>query len=187
LKASGNWLDAYGLWVMLHNKEVPLLYNPGFDQPLQPDGFDWEYSTARRSRAGYRAEIVPITKRGLVLDVDFTGRTFVAPVVRQILFPPPGTYIFRGEYMVTKLRSEGGLAWTVAAAAAASQRRAALLPCGKRRLLEDGGVRIHRGAGLRFRGQPAAGNRDALRGGNRNTRPATFDAFSLTRAVSSPE
>src|SRR4051812_30131131 len=43
LKASGQWLDAYGLWVANHKDLVPLLYNGGFDEPIETDGFDWEF------------------------------------------------------------------------------------------------------------------------------------------------
>src|SRR5690606_35955160 len=34
LKAGGQWLDAYGLWLAHHKEPVPLLYNGSFDQPL---------------------------------------------------------------------------------------------------------------------------------------------------------
>jgi hypothetical protein len=114
LKASGQWLDAYGLWIAHHKGEaVPLLYNGGFDQPIESDGFDWEFTNAPRSRAGVLIEQEAVARRGLVLDLDFTGRGFASPIVRQYLFLAPGTYRMRGEYMAPKLRSEEGLAWSV--------------------------------------------------------------------------
>lgn len=113
LKGAGQWLDAYGLWVSQHKDLVPLLFNGGFDQPFQADGFDWEFTPMPRSRAGFLLDQEAVARRGLVLDIDFTGRSFAAPVVRQYLFLPPGTYRLRGEYMASKLRSEGGLAWGV--------------------------------------------------------------------------
>ncbi|MBE7369418.1 hypothetical protein [Ramlibacter pallidus] len=113
LKASGQWLDAYGLWLTRHKQVVPLLYNGGFDQPLEGDGFDWELAPAMRSRAGVIAEQRSVARRGLVLELEFTGRTFRRPVVRQFVFAPPGSYRLRGEYNASKLRSEGGLAWKV--------------------------------------------------------------------------
>lgn len=113
LKGAGQWLDAYGLWVSSHKDLVPLLFNGGFDQPFEADGFDWEFTPMPRSRAGVLLEQEAVARRGLVLDIDFTGRSFTSPVVRQFLFLPPGTYRMRGEYMASKLRSEEGLAWGV--------------------------------------------------------------------------
>ena len=114
LKGSGQWLDAYGLWLASHKDAVPLLYNAGFDQPFEADGFDWEFaSDIPRSRAGTVLEQDAIARRGLVLDVEFTGRRFSAPIVRQFVFLAPGAYRVRGEYMAPKLRSEEGLAWRV--------------------------------------------------------------------------
>lgn len=113
LKTGGQWLDAYGLWLALHKETVPLLYNGNFDRPLIADGFDWEFTPVPRSRAGVVVEQEATARRGLVLDLDFTGRAFTSPIVRQFVFAPPGTYRLRGEYMASKLRSEGGLAWAV--------------------------------------------------------------------------
>jgi hypothetical protein len=113
LKASGDWLDAYGLWLSQHKQPVPLLYNGGFEQPFESDGFDWEYTPAPRSRTGVVLGLEAVARRGLVLNLEFTGRSFNAPIVRQYVFAAPGSYRLRGEYMATKLRSEAGLAWSV--------------------------------------------------------------------------
>jgi len=113
LKASNQWLDAYALWVSYHKESVPLLYNGGFDQPIEVDGFDWEFTNVPRSRAGMVIGQEAIARRGLVLDIEFTGRGFAAPIVRQYLFLPPGGYRLHGEYMAPKLRAEEGLAWSV--------------------------------------------------------------------------
>jgi len=113
LKAGGYWLDAYGLWLAQHKELVPLLYNGGFDQALEADGFDWEIAAAPRSRAGAVFEQQAVARRGLVLGIDFTGRSFPAPLVRQYVFAAPGAYRLRGEYMASKLRTEEGLTWTV--------------------------------------------------------------------------
>ncbi|MBC5781706.1 hypothetical protein H8N03_02040 [Ramlibacter sp. USB13] len=113
LKNAGQWLDAYGLWVALHKELVPLLYNSGFDQPFQPEGFDWELNNAPRTKSGALIEQDTVARRGLVLDVEFTGKPFAPPLVRQFVFSPPGTYRLKGEFMGTRVRSEQGLAWFV--------------------------------------------------------------------------
>jgi hypothetical protein len=112
LKASGNWVDAYGLWMTEH-KEAPLLFNGGFDQAIATAGFDWEVSPAPRSRTGNHVQQVPAAQRGHVLQVEFTGRPFSVPVVWQYVFTPPGAYRLRGEYSASRLKSEGGLVWKV--------------------------------------------------------------------------
>lgn len=114
LRRNGQLLDAYGLWVTLHKREVPLLYNGSFDQQFVADGFDWEFARVTRSRAGVVVEQQPIAKRGLVLSLDFTGRRFAVPILQQYVFVPPGAYRLEGHYMASKLRSEGGLAWMIA-------------------------------------------------------------------------
>ncbi|HEY0823042.1 MAG TPA: hypothetical protein VGD76_04580 [Ramlibacter sp.] len=135
LKAGGHWLDAYGLWLAQHKDPVPLLYNGGFDQAMEPDGFDWEFTRVPRSRAGVMVEQDAVARRGLVLGLEFTGRSFTAPLVRQYLFASPGTYRLRGEYMASKLRSESGLTWSVLCT---SGRKAVLAR--SRPLQETGGV-----------------------------------------------
>jgi hypothetical protein len=113
LKAGGQWLDAYGLWLAQHKESVPLLYNGSFDQAIEQDGFDWEFTRAPRSRAGVMVEQEVMARRGMVLGLEFTGRSFASPIVRQYLFTAPGAYRLRGEYMASKLRSESGLTWSV--------------------------------------------------------------------------
>lgn len=113
LKSGGFWLDAYGLWLVQRKQSVPLLYNGGFNEPIEPDGFDWEFSSLGRSRAGVVVEQQAVARRGLVLAFEFTGRAFPRPIARQYVFAPAGAYRLRGEYMASKMRSEGGLAWQV--------------------------------------------------------------------------
>ncbi len=113
LKAGGQWLDAYGLWLAHHKEPVPLLYNGSFDQPLELDGFDWEFTPVPRSRAGVVVGQGAVARRGLVLDLEFTGRRFSAPILRQHVFVPPGSYRLTGEY-ASRLRSESGLTWSIA-------------------------------------------------------------------------
>ena len=186
LKSKGQWLDAYGLWVAGHKEFVPLLYNGGFDQAVDPDGFDWEFANGPRSRAGTIVEQEAVARRGLVLDIEFTGRSFAAPVLRQFLFLAPGTYRLHGEYTAPKLRSEEGLAWSVqcvAGSKAAIGRSAALR--------ETGGV--WRSLDFEFTVPPDCGPVASLQLDPAAPYEATtgmkgnvsLDAFSLARAVPS--
>lgn len=111
LKAGGHWLDAYGLWLSSRGQQVPLLYNSSFDEALTVDGFGWEGGVAQRSRAGVRIEQHSSAKRGLVLELEFTGREFSLPVLRQYLLLAPGTYRLRGDYVAQKLRPDAALRW----------------------------------------------------------------------------
>lgn len=186
LKSAGQWLDAYGLWVAHHKEFVPLLYNAGFDQPIEGDGFDWEFTPVPRSRAGVLLEQEAVARRGLVLDMDFTGRGFPAPVLRQYLFLAPGTYRVRGEYAATRLRSEEGLAWSVRCTAGRKP------VAGHSEALRDTGgvwkplefeftVPADCGAVASLQLDPVAAYEatTGLRGS------VSFDAFSLTHAVPS--
>lgn len=122
LKAAGAWVDAYSLWLTLSGKALPLVYNGGFDEPFQPDGFDWELPPpAPASRAGAFVERRGGDHRGAVLDIRFTGRAIHVPLVRQHLFLGEGRYRLRGDYMTRQLRMESGLAWTIACTAAPVQ------------------------------------------------------------------
>lgn len=121
LKAAGAWADAYALWLGLHGKPLPTLYNGSFDDAFQADGFDWEFSrTTPASRAGAVAERRMAEERGAILDIRFTGRAMALPLARQTLFLGPGRYRLKGEYMASQLRLEHGLAWTASCPGAAA-------------------------------------------------------------------
>lgn len=186
LKGAGQWLDAYGLWVSQHRDAVPLLYNAGFDQQFERDGFDWELTEVPRSRAGALFEHVSVARRGLVLGVEFTGRSLPSPIVRQYLFAQPGAYRLRGEYMASKLRSEEGLAWTVQCTAG---RKAVV---GRSQALRESGG-VWRTLEFEFTVPPdcgvvaslqleAAAPYEAVAGMKGY---AAFDAFSLARTTAS--
>ena len=114
LKGAGDWLDAYSLWVSLHEGPMPMLYNGSFEEQFDPDGFDWEPAvTTPASRAGAIVERRGSDKHGAVLDIRFTGRALPVPLVRQYLFIGEGRYRLRGEYMAHQLRMEQGLAWNI--------------------------------------------------------------------------
>jgi hypothetical protein len=117
LKTGGYWVDAYGLWLASRKDPVPLLYNGSFDDPFEPDGFDWEFNLEPRSRAGVVMEQQVLARRGMVLDLEFTGRSFHTPLLRQYVFSAPGAYRLQGEYMAAKFRSDQGLVWSVVCSA----------------------------------------------------------------------
>jgi hypothetical protein len=186
LKSGGYWLDAYGLWLVQHKDLVPLLYNGGFDQPFEPDGFDWEFTPAPRSRSGVVLEQEAVARRGLVLGMEFTGRSFTAPILRQYVFAAPGGYRLRGEYMASKLRSESGLTWTVLCTAGRKVvgRTSALQDTGGvwKTLELEFNVPADCGVVASLQLEPTAQFEAAagMRG------HVAFDAFSLTRSAGSP-
>lgn len=184
LKNAGQWLDAYGLWVALHKEMVPLLYNSGFDQALQPEGFDWELNNAPRTKSGALIEQDAVARRGQVLDLEFTGKPFGSPLVRQFVFAPPGTYRLQGEFTASRVRSEKGLAWTVRCVAGGRGEIGRSEP-----LLETGGLwkqlafefTVPEDCGpvvsLQLEPEAAYEARVGMRG------HVAFDAFSLARAI----
>lgn len=187
LKASGAWLDAYGLWLAQHKEPVPLLYNGGFDQLLEQDGFDWEFAVEPRSRAGAVVRQEAVARRGLVLAIEFTGRSFSVPLVRQHVFAPPGTYRMRGEYMATKFRSEAGLTWTLHCTAGrklvAGRSRPVLDTGGVWRQLEiEVAVPPDCGTVAVFQLEPTA----AYEGPTGMRGLVAFDNFSLLRSAATP-
>jgi hypothetical protein len=114
LKGGGAWVDAYSLWLALQAKALPTIYNASFDEPFQPDGFDWEVTSSRPlSKAGAIVERRGSDRRNGILDIRFTGRTMALPLVRQYLFLGEGRYRLRGEYLGQQLRLEEGLSWVV--------------------------------------------------------------------------
>jgi hypothetical protein len=126
LKAAGAWGDAYSLWVALHLGASPTLYNAGFDQPFEADGFDWEVAAQQPiSRRGAVVRRATDEKRGPVLDIRFTGLPISDPMVRQHLFLGPGRYRLRGDYKTSQLRMDHGLAWTLRCTTAAHSARSA--------------------------------------------------------------
>lgn len=112
LKEAGNWVDAYGLWAAQHGNRVPVLYNAGFDQPFEAEGFDWEIQEGPPGRGGVQVQRRRYPARGPVLELQFTGRALQVPPVRQVLFLGPGSYRLVGQYRTEGLRTEQGLVWT---------------------------------------------------------------------------
>ncbi|MBG9389049.1 tetratricopeptide repeat protein [Caenimonas aquaedulcis] len=133
LKAAGSWADAYSLWLALQGRSLPILFNAGFDNPFQPDGFDWEIPAAGSAgRAGAIVERKGAEERGAVLDIRFTGRPIALPMARQPLFIGEGRWRLKGDYLARQFRAEQGLAWVVQCTASAA-------PAGRSEPLGDTG------------------------------------------------
>jgi hypothetical protein len=114
LKAQGAWADAYALWLSLHGKTLPALFNASFDHAFEADGFDWEVPAAAPvRRAGVVVERRRAEERSGVLEMQFTGRAIQLPIIRQYLFIGPGRYRMRGDQLTHQFRMEEGLRWTV--------------------------------------------------------------------------
>ena len=184
LKASGYWVDAYGLWLASRKDPAPLLYNGGFDDPFEQDGFDWEFTLAPRSRAGVVFEQDAVARRGNVLALEFTGRSFPSPILRQYVFTAPGSYRLQGDYMASKLRSDQGLVWSVVCTAgskAVAGRSAALQDTGGvwRRVEVQFTIPPDCGPVASVQLEPAA----AYEAGTGMRGELALDAFSLAHAL----
>lgn len=113
LKAAGHWGDAYALWLALRGARASLLLNASFDQALETDGFDWEYPAAPAPRPSLVLAQPAAPRRGVVLELGFTGRPLPVPLLRQHVFLGEGRYVLRGQYRTAQLRSEQGLIWAI--------------------------------------------------------------------------
>ena len=113
LKAQGQWLDAYNIWLYLWNRPVDLLFNGDFEQVFLPGGFDWEPGQTHAYTAGAQVQRSGRGSRGQVLEAVFTGKAMAPHVVRQDVLLSPGRYVFEGQYQASELRSTQGLVWAV--------------------------------------------------------------------------
>jgi hypothetical protein len=133
LKAEGQWLDAYSVWLYLWKRPVDLLFNGDFEQPFVAGGFDWEAGQTQAFRAGAQVQRSGRGNRGQVLEVTFSGKAMAPYVVRQDLLLSPGRYRFDGEFLASELRTAQGLVWAVRCARDGREvaRTAPMLPKGR--------------------------------------------------------
>lgn len=113
LKAEGLWTEAYMVWLHLWKRPMPLLFNGDFERDFVAQGFDWEVGGPNDHRAGALVELVGRKDRGRVLRVDFGGKGFRSPVIRQHLVLPSGKYRLQGSWQSRELRSAQGLTWAI--------------------------------------------------------------------------
>ena len=113
LKAGGQWLEAHALWTAWLGHPVDLVFNGNFDTGFLADGFDWELMPTSPSTTGAVIRQMAISGHGGVLQLDFTGRPLVVPIVRQHLLLLQNRYVFSGQFMGSQLRVNDGLAWVL--------------------------------------------------------------------------
>lgn len=119
LKASGDWMDAYTLWVALRQQVDSGLNNPGFDQRSLRRGFDWEWPQQATNKQGMRVAQVPASPRsGSMLELELTARgALPVSLVGQTMLLLSEEYKLEGRFMSDRMRSKEGLAWTLRCAA----------------------------------------------------------------------
>ena len=113
LKTEKQWIEARALWNEWLGHSSPLIFNGDFNKGFIPDGFDWEVMPEQPSKAGALVRQVALDKRGGVLQVEFTGRPIVVPVIRQHLLLLDKRYLLSGQFMTARFQANEGLAWTV--------------------------------------------------------------------------
>ena len=114
LKLQGQWLDAHALWVTsLNQGPVSVLFNGAFDTGFLPGGFDWEITPAPESRAGALVRQAALANRGGVLQIEFTGRPVVVPMLQQHMVLLYNRYELTGQFTATQLKSDEGLVWVL--------------------------------------------------------------------------
>ena len=113
LKTEKQWIEARALWNAWLGHSSPLIFNGNFNNGFIPGGFDWEVTPEQPSKAGALVRQVALDKRGGVLQVEFTGRPIVVPVIRQHLLLLDKRYRLSGQFMTARFQTNEGLAWTV--------------------------------------------------------------------------
>lgn len=119
LKASGDWMDAYTLWVALRQQVDSGLHNPGFDQRSLRRGFDWEWPQQAANKQGMRIAQVPASPRaGSMLELELTARgSLPVSLIGQTMLVLGENFKLEGRYMSDRMRSKEGLSWVLRCAA----------------------------------------------------------------------
>lgn len=113
IRETGQWGDAYALWLRLLARPVPQLFNGDFEQAFITGGFDWEIQNVANGRSGVVVQQQVIDgSDGRVLGLSFNGRPLMLPVIHQYTVLAPGRYLFSGRVITNNLRGGDGLAWS---------------------------------------------------------------------------
>lgn len=116
LKQSGDWIDAYTLWVGSRGKVPEGLFNGGFDQRSIRRGFDWEWPDLPPSgNPGMRVvQTSASPRKGSMLEIEMSGRAALPqPMVSQAVVLLAPQYRLRGSYMAERMRTTDGLVWAL--------------------------------------------------------------------------
>ncbi len=119
LMASGQWFDAYGMWVDYHGTLKNGLYNTGFDTQVSQKGFDWKWSQSKDLRKTMVIrQVAAHADNGMMLELEFLGRKAIPlPMVHQIVILQHDEYVFSGNYYADRLEANEGLSWKFSCAA----------------------------------------------------------------------
>jgi hypothetical protein len=113
LMASGQWFDAYSMWVEYHGTLKNGLYNTGFDTQISQKGFDWKWSQSKDLRKSMLIrQVAAVADNGMMLELEFFGRKAIPlPIVHQVVILQHDDYVFSGSYYADKLQANEGLSW----------------------------------------------------------------------------
>lgn len=121
--------EAYLEWANgLGNDELRVLglvYNGGFELPITNSGFDWRISPPGKVRI--QAERTTGAEGEKALHLVFRGYEQRFGHVSQPLYLDPGQFQLRGKVLVDKLKTLGGLQWSVLCTGKETDPRKALL------------------------------------------------------------
>ncbi len=121
--------EAYLEWVNgLDNDELRVLglvYNGGFELPITNNGFDWRISQPGKVRI--QAERTAGAEGEKALHLAFRGYEQRFGHVNQPLYLDTGHFQLRGKVLVDKLKTLGGLQWSLLCTGKETDSRKALL------------------------------------------------------------
>jgi hypothetical protein len=119
LKFSGEWRQAYQLWLNVIPKArldaVGSIFNGGFEFPTTGRHFDWQLPVEDASIVGYQADFRPVAGASgqSAMRVEYSGRAQLGVPVAQHLSLLPGKYQLSGRAMVESRALGRGALWAV--------------------------------------------------------------------------
>lgn len=113
LLQQGRWSQAYARWAtpfVEGGKPLPLLFNGDFAREPSGSGFDWRLPAV----AGVISSFEPNGGSGRSLHARFLGRRVAGPILEHRLWLAPGRYRLAYRVRSDALRSDAGLAFSLA-------------------------------------------------------------------------